>query len=287
MEETINESGDTKYIIVDGQQRIRSVLEFLEGKFTMNPQDSPEWEDMSFEDLTLEEKKKFFGYNFVVRLLPEIDDTEIRTIFQRLNKNTVALNRQELRQATYWGPFIILMNKLSDREYWSELAVFSPNAIRRMLDVELISEIAIAALHGPQNKKQNLDKFYEIYEGEFEQERELEYAFDLVANEITKLLSNLVKTRWRKKTDFYTLFLTLYEHKNQLPLSKDRIEKASLILQEFGAELDLYLQADQKDVSNFSIIVKSYASGIRASTDLASRKRRQEALEKKLSPVWE
>ena len=93
MEEIVNESGNTKYIIVDGQQRIRSVLEFLEGKFTINPLDSPDWPDMSFDDLASEEKKRIFGYNFVVRLLPEINDNEIRTIFQRLNKNTVALSQ--------------------------------------------------------------------------------------------------------------------------------------------------------------------------------------------------
>ena len=108
--------------------------------------------------------------------------------------------------------------------------VFSPNDIRRMLDVEFISEIAIAALHGFQNKKQNLDKFYKIYEDEFEQEKELENSFDAIANEITKLLPDIHKTRWYKKTDFYTLFLILFEHKDQIPLAKDKDFKLSIFL---------------------------------------------------------
>ena len=47
-----------------------------------------------FEDLTSEQKKAFFKYNFVVRILPDINDAELRAIFQRLNKNVVALNKQ-------------------------------------------------------------------------------------------------------------------------------------------------------------------------------------------------
>jgi hypothetical protein len=222
---------------------------------------------------------------FVVRILPDIDDIEIRTIFQRLNKNTVALNKQELRQATYWGPFITLMNKISDKEYWSEFNIFSPNDIRRMLDVEFISEIAVAALHGPQNKKQNLDKFYKIYEDDFEQENELEYSFDTVASELLKVFPDIGKTRWRKKTDFYTLFLTMFEHRAQLPLAKDIRDKGNKILVGFGEKIDQFVKAEQKDQTRFPINVRDYASGIRASTDLGSRKRRQSALEKEMHSV--
>jgi hypothetical protein len=287
MQEIVSETGNTKYIIVDGQQRIRSVLEFLEGKFHINPQDSPEWADMAFEDLKGEEKIAIYSYNFVVRLLPNIDDLEIRTIFQRLNKNTVVLNNQELRQATYWGPFISTMNSLSDKEIWYELDIFSPNDVRRMLDVEFVSELAIAALHGPQNKKQNLDKFYRIYEEEFDQKDEFESSFLQVVNEIIKILPNIRETRWRKKTDFYTLFLTFYEHKDKLPLSKDKRDSASTLLYRFGDEIDQFVKVEQKAQSQFSPLIKEYASGIRASTDLSSRKRRQSALEYQLRVVWE
>jgi hypothetical protein len=60
------------------------------------------------------DRKKIFEYNFVVRLLPEMPDDEVRIIFRRLNGNTMVLNAQELRHATYWGPFIKLMQELAD-----------------------------------------------------------------------------------------------------------------------------------------------------------------------------
>ena len=107
MQETVTADGKSKHIVVDGQQRLRAVLEFLENKFSIDGKDSPSWADMSFDDLSDNDKKTIYGYNFVIRILPEMDDTQLRAIFQRLNRNVIALNKQELRQATYWGPFIL------------------------------------------------------------------------------------------------------------------------------------------------------------------------------------
>ena len=135
MQETVDESGSERYVVVDGQQRVRAFLLFIEGKLALNRDKSPQWADMRFDDLGPDQKRLVFGYNFIVRQLPSIPDPEIREIFGRLNLNNVALNRQELRHATYWGPFISCMEALSDRGYWTSSGIFTPNDIRRMLAV--------------------------------------------------------------------------------------------------------------------------------------------------------
>ena len=53
-----------------------------------------------------------------------------------------------------------------------------------MLDVEFISELTIAAIHGVQNKKLTLDKYYELYEEEFPAKTETKYTFDIVNREL-------------------------------------------------------------------------------------------------------
>ena len=133
----------------------------------MDAKDSPTYAEMTFDDLTADQKKKIYSYSFVVRQLPEMSDQELREIFSRLNRNNVVLNSQELRQATYWGQFIQTMNEISEDDIWRELGIFTANDVKRMLDVEFISELTIAAIHGVQNKKLTLDKYYEMYEGEF------------------------------------------------------------------------------------------------------------------------
>src|SRR5687768_630120 len=92
MQEVIDEQGRQYHVVVDGQQRIRSCLEFIEGRFSINEEESPSWANMYFDNLSAADKRAFFSYTFVVRTLPDIPDEEIRGIFQRINKNVVALN---------------------------------------------------------------------------------------------------------------------------------------------------------------------------------------------------
>lgn len=285
MQETVDENGKAKYIIVDGQQRIRSVLDFISGLFSIDETDSPQFEGAYFKDLTAIQKKEFYQYNFVVRILPNISDKELRAIFQRLNKNVVALNKQELRQATYSGPFIKVMNQISDKEAFSKIGLFTPNDIRRMLDVEFVSELTIALLNGIQNKKDKLEYYYQIYEETDPNVLEIRENFDIILGEILKILPDIQKTRWRKKTDFYSLFLVFGNHIDDLPLDKEGRTCAMDLLIEFGENITkrMKISPDEKD---FSEEVEKYAKGMRATSDYSSRVYRNEALEEVLQSVF-
>lgn len=287
MQEITSDNGEVKYVIVDGQQRIRSIIDFMNGTFSLDEKESPEFYGASFDDLTSVQKIAFFQYNFVVRILPDINDSELRAIFQRLNKNVVALNKQELRQATYSGPFIKLMNLISDKEIFAKIGLFTPNDVRRMLDVEFLSELTIAVLNGPQNKKDKLDSFYQLYEENFDEYEYVKDLFDIVLLEIFKILPDISKTRWSKKTDFYTLFTVFASHKNELPLAKDKRQEASRKLIDFGMNLKSKLASKTEEDIKYTSNINEYASGMRATTDLSSRKARFNALNNELKDVWE
>ncbi|MFH0735096.1 MAG: DUF262 domain-containing protein [bacterium] len=292
MQEIVTDKGEVEYIIVDGQQRIRAVLEYLENKFPIDAKDSPQWGDMFFVDLRSEEKKRIYEYDFVARYLPEIDDAKIREIFGRLNRNNVILNAQELRQATYWGPFIKTMNEIAENENWGKLDIFTSNDIKRMLDVEFISELTIAFLHGHQNKKLTLDMYYQLYENEFENSSVIKELFDLILRELIAVIPR-ENSRWYKKTDFYSIFLIFARHRNYLPLSPTKRDAAKTILTRFGLLIDNFLSINRSDIDSELIPDDQietnailYGQGVRASTDLGSRRRRDDALEDELSTLW-
>lgn len=286
MQETADEYGHARYIIIDGQQRIRAVLEFLEEKYHIDEKESPEFNGAFFSDLTAEQKKNIFQYNFVVRILPDVNDSELRAIFQRLNKNVVALNKQELRQATYSGPFIKLMNELSDKEAFSQIRIFTANDVRRMLDVEYISELTIALLNGLQNKKTKLENYYQLYEEEFNDVEFVKEVYNTVLGELLKILPNIDETRWSKKTDFYSLFLVMARHYEKFPLSKEGREKARNILIEFGNQINKRTSTATQEKINYPDSVEEYVKGMRATTDLSSRKYRDTAIDKLLASLW-
>ena len=289
MQDITNEDGSKQFIVVDGQQRITACLEFINNSFQMDAKDSPTFAEMTFDDLSPDQKKKIYSYSFVVRQLPEMSDQELREIFSRLNRNNVVLNSQELRQAIYWGQFIQTMNEIADDDIWRELGIFTANDVKRMLDVEFISELTIAAIHGVQNKKLTLDKYYEMYEDEFPERADTKFTFDIVNREIASLLPTNSKTRWAKKTDFYSLFVLLAHKKHLLPFGEVKRETGRQLLLDIADQIDRYVSTDKEDadVSGMNEWVIQYGSNLRASSDLGARKKREDALEHLLQPLFE
>lgn len=285
MQDVTDAGGGQKHLLVDGQQRIGTVLSFLSGEFELLDE-SPGWAGLSFDDLSQGDRKKLFEYTFVVRLLPEIPDEEVRAIFQRLNRNTTTLNAQELRHATYWGPFIKLMEDISDFDFWSEAGIFSANDRRRMLDVEFVSELAVAVLNGVQNKKRRLEEFYQQYETHFEDAEKLRSVFIHALGEIEQMLPNIAKTRWRKKSDFYTLFVILASHAKRLPLSSEHRDSASRILNAFGPAVDTAVSEAGEVDRVIEKDVLDYVKNVeRAASDYGSRRERERVLQKLLVDV--
>jgi hypothetical protein len=284
MQETVDENGDQQQIVIDGQQRIRACLEFLEGEFTLSSSKTPEFAEMTFDDLPAAEKKRIFGYIFLTRVLPDMPRDEVRAIFTRLNRNVVALNSQELRHATYWGPFLRQMEDLAEDEFWGRSGVFSANDVRRMLDVEFISELTIGLLHGPQNKKTSLERWYQMYEAEYAERSRVGRSFKHVLSEIDVLLPDLASTRWSKKSDFYSLFLLLANNEACLPLSRGGRQEAQNGLRVLGEKVDAFLADPEEKVPKNA---KRYAAAVeRAATDLANRRSRAAVLEEVFKSIW-
>ena len=282
MLEKVDTEGNETHVVVDGQQRIRACLDYVGGTHALDGDDvAGKWRGLMFNDLTANEKQTVFAYKFVVRVLPTIPMEELRRIFARLNRNVVALNDQELRNATYWGPFIQAIQRMADEdEFWSESGVFSANDHRRMLDHEFISELAAAFLHGPQNKKDKLDDYYQLHEERFERRDELLTVFRKTTGEIAQLLPQLPKTRWRKKSDFYTLFLALLARFSEFPMASDKRDALQTRIVEFGEGVDVLTRLDEQEWGGADQEMVNYARNVvRAASDRGSRISRGAAFE--------
>src|SRR5438552_2354781 len=100
-------AGRTNYEVVDGQQRVRSILDFASNDLELGGDGvSPLLVGRRFEDLSPEQKAAFWNYDVVTRELHDATDGDIRDLFRRLNISAVNLNDQELRHAKYTGEFI-------------------------------------------------------------------------------------------------------------------------------------------------------------------------------------
>ena len=283
--------GNSEFIVVDGQQRISTILEFVgsDGRepFELNHlgPDS-EWQGYTFNALDDDQKTSLFGHSMAVRYLQEAMDHEIKDLFRRLNKFLTPLNAQELRNATYRGPFLKLSESMAEDEFWSENRLATPDSIRRMRDIEFMSDLIIGVLNGPQSgNSKTLDKYYaafEDYEREFPSQRECKKRFLLTLSLIQEILPGIKSTRWSNKTDFYSLFIALAHILRDRGLPQTSFEILSEALHRFEKEIDEHQEDEDKPVRDD---VANYVRAIRrGSSDQTRRGVRHQILLKLLSP---
>lgn len=300
IQKTTTSEGETTFAIVDGQQRIRSVLQFIGSetdadqaeynKFSLDKLETgSEWRNVSFSELDDEKKKAFFGYTFAVRYLNTESIEEVKDIFRRLNKYLTPLKPQELRNATYSGPFIGLAQSLADIEYWSENRIVTPASIRRQGDIEFMSELLIGVLHGPQGGSSKIvDEYYsnyEDYDDEFPGQRIATSLFDATLQAIQKIFPNIKKeTRWSNKTDFYTLFVALASLLRRKRFLGRKVMVVRSQLREFADEINARFADKSVSVSNAaSNYVRAVEKGV---NDKKRRADRHFAITQVIEPLF-
>ena len=196
--------GTEQHIVVDGQQRVTSILMFIDGELSLPEND--DWNGQYFRDFDDAKKEAFWNYRVVVRDLSLTNDAEIRDLFTRLNTNNIALNDQELRNARYRGRFKQTAERLADNALFQTIGLFTARDIRRMLDVEFASELLLLTVEGVTNKKDLLDEAYANFEEEFPQEAEYENDFDSAIALLRTLIIEENKTPAKTKSNFYSLY---------------------------------------------------------------------------------
>ena len=261
-------TGETTYALVDGQQRIRTILQFIgvetgpeeqeHNRFALDRLDTDSlWSNVAFDDLDDDQRVKFFDYQITVRYLLTNDETQVRDMFRRLNKFLTPLKPQELRNAIYTGPFIRLATRLADDEYWAINRVITPASIRRMGDIEFVSELLIGTMHGPQGGSQRIiDEYYEKYEdyeSEFPDQRRIRALYDRILDTIQVIFPDISKHRWGNKTDFYTLFIALASMLRKKVLPKGKVDLMRERLINFAEEVDTRLADETAKVSQDAI----------------------------------
>jgi hypothetical protein len=297
IQQSTTPDGQTTYAIVDGQQRIRTVLQFVgsetdpdqveHNKFVLDklPTTSP-LANKSFADLPDEDKQAFYGYKFAVRYLNTAVESELRDMFERLNRFLTPLKPQELRNARFTGPFVKLTLGLADLEYWAENRIVTPTMIRRMGDVEFASELVIGTLHGPQGGSAgDIDAYYvqyEDYEDEFPGQKDAQKLFGDALGTVQTLLPDIKTTRWSNKTDFYSLFVALASLLRGGKLRPGKVQTARKKLLKLADEVYARLADEHASVPKEAI---SYARAVeKGANDKARRAQRHSILTGLLEP---
>lgn len=201
--------------IIDGQQRVRTIIDFVNDKFVISKTHNDECGGLLYSELDDEVKGSILGYDIFVEIINETEDTIIYDMFARLNTNNCVLNSQELRNSKYWGEFKVAAysNAAEYRELFEQNNIFSDKQFSRMIDVEFISSLLNVVINGIDKETQtSLNKLYEKYDKSFNDYDQVKSKFDKVMSVIKSIyeyLNNNVVC-FTSKTYFYTLFAVIY-----------------------------------------------------------------------------
>jgi len=210
--------------VVDGQQRLRTILAFVDidcvdepgewDHFTVLSSHNREVSGLAFSQLPDETQTHILQTPLSVNVLPaDVDDVTVLTIFQRMNSTGYKLNDQEIRNATYFGEFKDSAYGLAYEQYqrWLKWELFTFQDVAQMREVELTSDLMGYLLRGLQARsKASLNALYKAHDEEFPEREEVETVFrdtfEVLEGVYGPGAGRSTLKRFRSTAWFYTVF---------------------------------------------------------------------------------
>ncbi len=290
------DSLEPKREVVDGQQRLRTLIGFIQATaladfdsgtdvITILKTHNKELAGKPFRDFPREIQQRILNYSFSVHVLPsDTDDRDVLQIFARLNSTGTKLNGQELRNASFFGEFKKQAYELaySHLQRWRDWGVFSENDIARMLEVEEASDAMLLILEGEHGKTQGvLDRAYKAREENFPERPELERRFHAVMEQIDSTVGTELRTTvFSRRPLFHTLFSFYYDLMFGLGANLSKASARKLPKHVATAVRDASDQFRARDIPD------DLAKTLRGATaDLGSRQRRLRVLREAMQDV--
>jgi len=212
--------------VVDGQQRIRTILSFVapdlladfdpaRDEFTINEAHNKKLAGKPFAKLDKADQQRILDYQFSVNsFASDTDDRLILQIFQRINSTGVKLTPQELRNAEFYGKFKTLAYELATEQLnrWRDWEIFTPDQITRMMEAEITSEFMLLIMRGIiQKSNATIDGYYRQYDEDFPGSAEVATRFRGTMEALETLFGpQEIADHFSNRSIFYALFATVY-----------------------------------------------------------------------------
>jgi hypothetical protein len=200
--------------VVDGQQRLTTIFEFIAGEFSVLPMHNTAYARLHYEELPENIQKEFLSFPLSVNILEGTEDRDVLEIFSRLNSYSVPLNEQEKLNARYVGAFKKVMLDLAKEHlaFWKRHKILTTQPIARMKDVELTCELVGAMLYGLQNQKKIIATMYKDFDEAFPRAVEVVERLGQTLQMCEELVGGDISvTVYRRTSLFYSLFAAVFD----------------------------------------------------------------------------
>lgn len=205
------EKGKSIKEVVDGQQRLRTIIEYCNDAYSArHPKHDKK---VKYSELNKTQRHDLLMTSIPVGYLLGASDADVIDIFGRINSVSKSLNAQEKRNAKYSGEFkqFCLYQASSRIEFWRAYGIFTANDIARMNEVQFISDVVVNFENGLSDYKPKvIDEFYEKYDEDYEYSIEMGERLDRVFDFIASLDTDVIKeTIFKRQPIFFSLLVVL------------------------------------------------------------------------------
>jgi len=139
---------DENYIVIDGQQRLKSAFFYMKGIFIINGEETifslrnlknRDWNNLTYDELDDKIKKRIRNAVINTTIIEDINSKPkvVHDLFHRLNTGGMPLTDQEIRNCVYSGDFNIQLMELNQNSNW-RILLGNTQPDKRLRDVELI-----------------------------------------------------------------------------------------------------------------------------------------------------
>jgi hypothetical protein len=153
--------------VIDGQQRLTTLVNFISNKFPLRKLNRVgSLNHKFFKDLAKQQQEKILDSPIRSIVIDAGANSELRyEVFERLNRGSMILNEQELRNCIYRGAFNDLLAELETDSYWRKVkGGGTPEA--RFKEREMILRF-FAFANRLQHYTGNLKRFLNEYMGQY------------------------------------------------------------------------------------------------------------------------
>ena len=255
------ETGEGTQLLVDGQQRVTTLVEYFEG----NPRFSLKG-NTPYSNLEDDEKRRFLDYDVAVRDLGDVSSAQVIEVFKRINSTAYGLTDIEVNNALYNGALKTFADRYASNEFFENHRIFRAEDLKRMGDLKYVLQLIASMLGGYFNRDDALEELLSAYNDEFPMDQEIAKRLDQAFAFIDECGFDSKSRVW-KRNDLFTLIVEL-----------DRVFREGFALQP-GAVVEslnsFFKKVDQGGLESEDVVAATYyKAAVQASNDRINRERR-------------
>jgi len=243
--------------VVDGQQRIRTILAYRADEFpARHPVHNKK---LSYSQLSPHDRGAFLTTPLSVGYLIGATDQDVIEIFGRINSVSKTLNPMEKLNAQYSGEFkqFCLKQAASRLPFWRSAGLFTANEISRMQELQFVSDLVVNLIQGLSDySASQLAAYYKKYDESFPMEEEVGIRLESIFQKLVCLdVSDFTDTIFKSAQLVFSLMMVI----DAAGADRIKLDKMHRVMRDIDTQVTAYL--GDRDLITDAHIVVAFTGG--------------------------